>query len=97
LEVFCLDEWTPYNAWDVTWWNNEMTSFVCGSKVQYQICCDWLGGDCSYGYGNWGAGFTMNAGIGNNDDMSSLLMAHYDPDGGVGAATFYEHADCTGL
>jgi len=76
------------------YWNDAMSSWICGKNVEYWFCDNLPNDDCRNGHGESGAGAAYNPIVGHNDGMTSLKMYSYDQINGPGAAIIYSDANC---
>jgi len=91
--TFCLDGKSEaiFNvAWDSPYWNDKMTSWICGKSVEYWFCDEEPSLDCRNGHGELGAGPAYNPAVGHNDKMTTIKLYPYDPINGPGAAIIFK-------
>ena len=74
-------------------YDNKVSSIYCGKNVEFSVCNNGVGSDCTGYNGMSGAGTVRTAQVGSNDAISSISLDVYDA-AARGAVTVFEGVDC---
>lgn len=79
------------------WFDNRMTSWICGKDIAYVFCDGDANSDCWNHHGISGAGSAYNTNIRDNDSLTTVKMIDYDPINDKGAVTVFQNGNCSGI